>query len=246
MTIHVYAFEIECIPSQQSGGYIHRDMTEKSIIVDITIPAESFELGRIFEDIPGISVQLERTVPLQSEPLPLFRVADGDEAAIKAALQDHSQIKRVRLLMTTETGEKLFEVRWQPGLNGLIRAMIETNARLLKAEGNADEWKFRLRFATNEDLTAFNQAATDNGIPLTLQQLYNPTEPDEQSPISDKQRDAIEQAYRRGYFNVPRDSTVADLAGTMDISDSAFSQRLRRGLSTLIRKTLISDDAGGK
>lgn len=220
-------------------------MATTNIIVDVTIPAESLELGRILTEHPGITVRLERIVPLQSEVIPLMWVTNGTGGTIKAALQDHSQIEFVQSLTPADEVE-LFEVRWQPDFNGLIRAMVDADARMLKGEGTAEGWEFRLRFTAHEDLTAFNQTVTDQGIPLTLQQLQNPTEPDKRSTLSTKQRESIKQAYRRGYFNVPRDSTVSDLAASMNISDSAFSQRLRRGLSTLVQESFFSDGVGSR
>jgi predicted DNA binding protein len=121
--------------------------------------------------------------------------------------------------------------------------MIESNVRLLEAEGTGEEWEFRLRFTSQDDLTAFNQAVTDAGIPVTLRRLYNPTQPgQESSTLSDKQRTAIEQAYHQGYFEVPRETAAAELADMLEISASAYSQRLRRGLATLIGQTLLADD----
>ncbi|RRJ33769.1 helix-turn-helix domain-containing protein [Halocatena pleomorpha] len=215
-------------------------MTDTNIVVDITIPAESFELGRVFSEFQGLSVRLERVVPLRSEPLPLVWLSHDDPSAVQAALQEHSQTELVRTI-STANDEELFEVHWQTEIGGLIRIMIDTDARLLKAEGTAEEWRFRLRFATHEDLTAFNQAVTDHGIPLLLRQLHSSAESTDDPSLSTKQREAITEAYRQGYFNVPRDSSVTDLADAMDISDSALSQRLRRGLSVLVRETLISN-----
>lgn len=217
-------------------------MTDTNLVVDITIPAESFELGRIFTGFQSLTVRLEQIVPLQSESLPLLWVANRDRSAVKAALQDHSKVELVRTI-TTVGEEELFELQWQTELNGFIQTMTETDARLLKAEGTTEEWEFRLRFGSHEDLTAFNQAVTDQGIPLLLRQLHNSSEPSDPSSLSAKQQETIEQAYHHGYFNVPRDSTVSDLAETTGISDSALSQRLRRGLSVLVRETLISNAA---
>lgn len=217
-------------------------MADTNIVVDITIPAESFELGRVFSDFQELTVCLERIVPLRSEPLPLLWVSNGDSAAIKTALQEHSQTELVRII-TTANDDELFEVRWQTEFNGLIQTMIETDARLLEAEGTAEEWEFQLRFATHEDLTAFNQTVTEQDIPLLLRQLHSSAESEDRSSMSAKQRETIKQAYRHGYFNVPRDSTVSDLSDTMEISDSALSQRLRRGLSVLVRETLISNES---
>jgi predicted DNA binding protein len=178
-------------------------MSTTNIIADITIPAESFALGQILDEFPEVSIRLERIVPLQSEIIPLFWVSDGEEAAIKTTLKRHPHTNIVQSLTTAED-EELFEVRWEPDINGLLGAMIETDARLIEAEGTADEWEFRLRFPSHNALTTFNQAVTDAGIPVTLRRLYNPTLPEqEDASPSAKQRAAIEHAYHQGYFEVP-------------------------------------------
>lgn len=216
-------------------------MTTTQIIAAITIPADSFSLGQVFEDYPTVSIRLERIVPLQSEIIPLLWVRNDDERAIEATLEQHPHTTIVQSF-TMAPNEKLFEVRWDPDLNGIVRAMVESETRLLEAEGTAKEWKFRLRFTSQEDLTAFNQTVTDAGIPITLRRLYNPTMPGTNSELSDKQREAIEQAYHQGHFAVPRKSTVTELADRTGISDSAYSQRLRRGLETLVEETLLTDE----
>lgn len=215
-----------------------------TIIADISIPANEFALGQIFEEHPDVTLEIERIVPLGETVLPLFWITNGNEDAIKSTLQDAPQTEIVRNL--TDAGEeRLFEVRWSPDTDGIIQPLVDANARVLEATGTAEEWMFRLRFPSQEDLNEFNQAVTQRGIPLTLRHLYNPTLPEEQSPMSDEQREVITTAYRRGYFNIPRDVTATDLADSFDVSDSAISQRLRRGLSTLVRDTLIPDEERG-
>lgn len=212
-----------------------------TVIADITIPSEEFELGRVFEEHPDITIDLERIVPLGDAVIPLFWITSGNADAIESTLLDSPHVEIVRNL--TDAGERvLFEVRWNLDIDGIIQPMIDTNARVLEATGNAEEWEFRIRFAEQDDLNELNQAATNKGIPVTLRHLYNPVPPEEQSPMSDEQREAITEAYRRGYFDVPRDVTAADLAEEFEVSDSAVSQRLRRGLSTLVRETMIPEE----
>ena len=209
-----------------------------TVIADITIPSEEFELGRVFEQHPDITIDIERIVPLGDAVIPLFWVTNGTPEAIQSTLLDSPHTEIVRDL--TDAGERvLFEVRWDLDIDGIIQPLIDTSARVLEATGNTEKWEFRIRFSTQEDLNEFNQTATNKGIPVTLRHLYNPTPPEEQSSLSDEQRKAITEAYRRGYFNIPRDVTAANLAEEFEVSDSALSERLRRGLSTVVRENVI-------
>ena len=209
-----------------------------TVIADITIPSEEFELGRVFEQHPDITIDIEQIVPLGDAVIPLFWVTNGTPEAIQSTLLDSPHTEIVRDL--TDAGERvLFEVRWNLDIDGIIQPLIDTSARVLEATGNTEKWEFRIRFSTQEDLNEFNQTATNKGIPVTLRHLYNPTPPEEQSSLSDEQRKAITEAYRRGYFNIPRDVTAANLAEEFEVSDSALSERLRRGLSTVVRENVI-------
>lgn len=50
------------------------------------------------------------------------------------------------------------------------------------------------------------------------------------------QAEALESAYEMGYFEVPKAVTAADVAGELDISQSAFLERLRRGQAAVFRQ----------
>lgn len=51
------------------------------------------------------------------------------------------------------------------------------------------------------------------------------------------ERDALRRALERGYFDVPRVTTLGALATEMDRSDVEVSALLRRGVATVLRTT---------
>lgn len=53
--------------------------------------------------------------------------------------------------------------------------------------------------------------------------------------LTEKQRDTVELALDNGYYDRPRETDLADLAGTLGISRSAVSQRIRAAEITLIK-----------
>jgi predicted DNA binding protein len=236
-----FALEVEYHESTTNPGVASTETKPMTVIADITVPANTFALGRVLDDIPDIEIELERIVPLQEAIIPLFWISGGDPEAIKARLHDHPQTETVAELTTTDD-ETLFEVHWSPDIDGIIQALIDTRAKILEATGTADTWDFRLRFTAHEDLSAFNMALTEDDIPVTLRHIYNPTLPEEKSALSSDQRETLLTAYRHGYFKVPRGTTLHDLAEAEEISDSALSQRIRHGVDALIEETLLADD----
>ncbi len=211
------------------------------VIVDITVSADAFALGRVLDEHPEVEIELERIVPLSDAIIPLFWISGGEIDAIGATLRENRYTNAVSELTTTD-GRTLVEVQWSTEINGIVEALVVSNAKVLEATGTADAWEFRLRFWSHDDLRRFNQIATDGGVSITLVHMYNPTTPAESPSLSAEQEEAVRMATERGYFQVPRRVTAGELAAEIGISDSAFSQRLRRGLSTILAERL----AGGR
>lgn len=211
------------------------------VIADITVPADTFPLGRVLDDYPAVEMELERIVPLREAIVPLFWIAGAEPGVIETSLLEHSKTEAVEIL-TTKDDKTLFEVHWSSDIDGLIQALIDTQAKILEASGTAETWDFRLRFPSHEQLSSFNMALTDEGIPITLRHIYNPSVPDEQSSLSSEQRETLRLAYREGYFKIPRRTTQTQLADDIGISDSALSQRIRRGVDILVEQSLFADD----
>ncbi len=62
--------------------------------------------------------------------------------------------------------------------------------------------------------------------------------------LTEPQREAIAEAYRQGYYDVPREISLEELANELDISHQALSERLRRANRVLAGEQL--DDPTGE
>ena len=213
------------------------------VIADVSVPADAFPLGRVLDEYPKVEIDLERLVPLDDAIIPLFWIDDGTSDRIEATLEADPLTRSVQRL--TQTGSRvLYEIEWDLDINGLIAALQETDAQILEAEGTAYVWDFRLQFRTHDRLSAFREICDAEDIPLTLRRLYNPSLPEEGGELSSAQHEALMTAYREGYYEIPRAVSMASLADRFGISDSAFSQRMRRGTASLIAETLVADVRG--
>lgn len=61
--------------------------------------------------------------------------------------------------------------------------------------------------------------------------------------MTTNQQDALVRAFEAGYFNVPKEVTLTELAEAQGVSHQAMSEQIRRGIHHLIEQTLITGDS---
>lgn len=211
-----------------------------TVIADFTVPADDFALGRIMEVRRGINVKLETMVPTGESVMPYFWVPVQDADAVEATLRDDPLTLDVDTIDEVN-GEVLFRVSWSSEIDGLVDAILNTGAVVLEAEGTGDDWLMELRFGDYDSLSTFYEGCTRKDIGIDLDKVHSSIGDGETDGygLTDEQRDTLLTALEEGYFEVPRETTLVELGEVMDISDSAVSQRLRRGLSKLLAETLL-------
>ena len=62
-----------------------------------------------------------------------------------------------------------------------------------------------------------------------------------ESSLTETQRALLRRAVRAGYFKVPRESSLVDLAVKQGMSDREASEELRRGLDVVVRGSVLED-----
>jgi predicted DNA binding protein len=214
-----------------------------SVIVELTIPSTAFELGRILRVEGPTQVTLERMVPLGGEPTPFVRVRNDARETFERSVSDHPSVNDIKLV-NTHDDETLYALDWELSEDSLLRRILDLDAVLLSATGGADAWGLEVRFPTHEALSAFQDYYIDEEIQVSVERIYNPTKP-EAGPwygLTPPQRETLAHAVDSGYYSLPREISTKELADGFDISDQAVTERLRRGIATLVSNTLLIDE----
>jgi hypothetical protein len=210
-----------------------------SVIVDLEIPSEQFELGQILEVEGDTKVVLETMVPLGERTVPFFRV-HGAANGFEEAVSTHTAVTDIHVV-STHDGEILYALDWDIADDTFFEGLLAANANLLKAQGAANIWTFELRFQSHDSLTAFQKHCVTHTIPIEVRRLYNPTKPGA-GPwygLTPPQRTALTRAVEEGYYAVPREISTKALADQFDITDQAMTERLRRAVRNLVTATLL-------
>jgi predicted DNA binding protein len=101
----------------------------------------------------------------------------------------------------------------------------------------------RARVPTREALNAYRNFCRDRDIPFRLNRIYREERTVDGGSgarygVTEAQREALVSALKCGYFAIPRESTLEEIAGKLDISTQALSTRLRRGQTNLVSNLL--------
>lgn len=213
-----------------------------SVISEFSIPADEFVLGKALQETSGLAVELDQMIPTGQAAIPYFWVVGDDRSTFDAVLREAPELADFEAVDDLDD-RTLYRAEWTGTENTFLQTIVSHNAALLEANGSADAWTFELRFPDSHALSEFHTSCRDQGFDITVESLYNPIEPPHETiqQVTESQRNLIQRAYEEGYFEIPRQITLAELGEDLGISGQSVNERLRRGLSNLIAATMESD-----
>jgi predicted DNA binding protein len=85
---------------------------------------------------------------------------------------------------------------------------------------------------TRARIAAIRDGLEAAGVPYDLVSIVEPLGDDRL--LTDRQREALDVALQAGYFQVPRDATLAEVADALGVDTSTASGLVRRAVGTLV------------
>lgn len=219
-------------------------MQGMAVTVELTIPSDEFDLGRVTKGDNDVHLELERLVPTGTEVMPFFWATGTEFDAFERNVRENELVEN--LVAVTRIDDKvLYHVTWGETVSSLTEILEKSNATILEAHGN-DPWLFRLRFADHRGVRDFYNLCLEADMGIHVERLYSLDE--EQDTVqsfrlTDEQQVALVTAVENGYFGVPRGTTLEKIAEELGISPQAASERVRRGADTVLRSVLLDRSA---
>ena len=215
-----------------------------SVLGDFTIPAKAFALEQALSTDPEMTLEADRLASHSPrEVFPFLWATGGEFDGFEGALDDDPTVENVNVADETES-EVLYRLKWSDDLCSLVHDMVDHHAAIVEARARDGQWNLRLRFATEELVSSFQDHFRETGHRFEVNQLYHPTEPRQRVfGLTAEQHEALVTAVDAGYFSVPRTASAEEVSERLGISANAVSERVRRGSQTLVRSALmLSDD----
>lgn len=208
-----------------------------SVITEFTILAEAFALEHTFDATPDAKIEIERLATHSREwIMPFLWATDENLDPVKTALENDPCVDELELL-DDDGRVGYFNVQWTEDVQQLVDQIVDQHGIMQEAVDGT--WYLQLQFVDQEALEKFQTYFHDERYEFELQRMYPGTAPKEREyDLTPEQREALVTALEIGYFSVPREAQIEELAGELDISTNAVSERLRRATGTLTENTL--------
>jgi hypothetical protein len=141
-------------------------------------------------------------------------------------------------------------LEWSATGEALLGALVEHGANVLRGTADDGTGQFVVEVPTDEDARALvdhvRRAFPDTRLDAKRER-ERPIDRADGVPaaavedLTDRQREALEAAYRAGYFDWPRESTAEEVAESLDIAAPTLHGHLRKAEASLITALFEGD-----
>jgi len=202
--------------------------------------AEDIWVAEVSNSYPDATFRLLTGVPKGDRALELGEIRADNAEHIGETIRNHQDIHAYeclyagsgRVIAQYEAVEKsLYEFLWDSSLPPEFPVIVK-----------AGEMEFDLT-TTREQFEAFGDALDSSDRQYELLSVISTVEGE--SILTDRQRECLAVALRRGYFDVPRECTLADLAESLGVDKSTASETIRRGTGRVVSEFLVGPGRDG-
>lgn len=204
-----------------------------------TVDQDDFPLSAVFDDLVDVTIELDRVVPSSGGVIPYFWIYSEDSSKLRTDLSEDVGIDQVKFIDTVPEGMYV-RIDWNLDHESVLTAITNTSVTLLTGKGSGGQWIFEIRGDTREEIAEFQRYCNEHSLPTELVLLHaiSPIDATTEYILTDDQREVLELAYSRGYFDSPRGVDQADIGEELGVTRQAVASRLQRGLRRLVGSTL--------
>lgn len=212
------------------------------LIAEFRLQSADLALVDVVRAVPDCTITIEYNDQTFAGPIvTLIRVVGQSLDAVQTALENAEYVQELALISDEGSGRVYHIVTdgpWSAEMDELTfnKTLIE------RVRVTEDGWQLKQQFANRDELDAYRDSCLKGGADFRLDRLYESTGGTETVPgVSEKQREALLAAYEAGYFDVPREASLEDVAASLGIARSSLAERLHRGQAHLLEHYFYDD-----
>ncbi len=197
-----------------------------------TLPGDLW-IATVSESFPDATFRLLTGMPVEGGAVELGEVVADDVAAAADAVRDHPDVVDYEQLFVGERRALAQYRSTEAGLYEFLAGSAFPPEFPIVVEDGRFEFELT---ATREHLREVRSTLDASPLDYELLSVVSTADPD--ALLTDRQRELLDAAVRRGYFEVPRECTLAELADEVGVDKSTASGVLRRGQGRIVKSFL--------
>lgn len=214
-----------------------------SILADVKVSPTTFLLSQTIAETPDVELQVIREVYCEESISPFLWARSNQVDVFRRALDDDGSVERAARLdgqtESSDTSSCLLRVDWNPSRVPFLKAVADHEGAVLRASyGGGGAWDLTVMLNERAALAALHDNVSTD-FELERVSSHHRAHQGPSFGLTAEQREAVLAAYHSGYFEIPRDRNLSEVAEDLDISANALSARLRRGFRTLLANTIV-------
>ncbi|MCU4924551.1 helix-turn-helix domain-containing protein [Halobacteria archaeon AArc-dxtr1] len=205
-------------------------------VVELELPAAHLGLERTFDRVPSFEFQLTGSI---GDSPPLVYASGPDRGAIESAISADDSVDLLASLDDASDDRWLFRLEFGRQLKVFQRIVAEHEGIILDARGQDARWSVELLFHDRAAVSNCHALIGEYDFQAEVTRVSAVNgHLSEHTPLTKIQYETILKAHELGYFDVPRQVTLEELAAELDVSHQALSERIRRSHAALISAEL--------
>lgn len=198
-------------------------------------------LREALDRVPAVRVRWERSDPVDDRIRVLLWAEGGDLDAFETALEDDPTVTPPQRIV--EVGDRrLYQLELidEGRETSIYPLMVEEGGVIQELTATHQGWEFRASFPDRASFQRFRRFCEDHEIGMDVHRVYDQRDGSEGSTfgLTEPQLETLVAAVDCGYFEIPRECSLAALGDHLGVSENAASERIRRGTKQLVERTI--------
>lgn len=214
-----------------------------SVTATIYVEHELIALSPTLRSLQSVEIEvISQGTTAPGETAFPFRIEYDDRDELETALEEDPTVEAYELVDWTD-GSGIYSIEHTAETKLVSTVVTSVNGYLAHTETKGTGWLVRLLLPDRSGLNTIWEYAAEEGIDLELIEVYGNHDAGGESSygLTDQQKAALLVAFREGYFDEPRGASLEEIATEMDLSSTAISGRLRRGMRNLVAATIADE-----
>lgn len=203
------------------------------------VSTEGFALHDVSTCLDRITWETEDTACTTLGTMLVWFAGSDTETADTALDADPSVASHT--LVTDGAERCLYRLEWaeSAGITTLLDVLRNREGMIQSAAGTAGKWTLDFLFPSRDALADVYETCTASDMQIEITELHDLNgDQGTQTSLTQPQYTALHAAYEHGYFDIPREINLKELAEKLEISHQALSERLRRAQHDLLDQTI--------